>query len=64
MATILADDLNQSNKSCFWNTPVRTPSNSIHSPRASLNDVKQIEVIEFSTDKTHAQIVNQGIFSD
>ena len=60
MATVLADDLNQSNKSYFWSTPVRTPSNSIHSPRASLNGIQQIEVIEFSKDKTHAEIVNQG----
>ena len=60
MATILADDLNQSNKSYFWNPPELTPSTIIHSPRTSLNHIQQIEVTEFSKDKTHAVILNQG----
>ena len=62
----LLDDLNQSNKSYCWNTPVLTPSNSLiftpeHEPN-NLKNVEQIEIIEFSKDKLHADKVNQGIF--
>ena len=64
MAKLLAD--NQSNKSYCWNSPVLTPSHSLiftpeHEPN-NLENVQQIEIIELSKDKLHADKVNQGIF--
>ena len=65
MAKLLAEDL--SNKSYCWNTPVVTPSNSLcftpeHEPK-NLKNVQQIEIIEFTKDKPHADVVNQGIYA-
>ena len=65
MANLLSE-LNQSNKSYCWNTPVATPSNSLifapdHEPK-NFENVSQVEIIELSKDKTHTEKVNQGIY--